>query len=275
MDLEQQQHRNNTNRHWSSLEKEFALYATLWRWVNLIDTLKDGKRSSIAKMNEIVSTTLGAGLLLLAKGEFYKFFSKVIGEPADALAEAIKNEFKCFTTKRSVMTLLKIIESCKEKEIEIKSIKAKNLIPLLESLSYSLEDDDEEDSIQEKWKNLLTAAIVSDEYEIDCLDILKKLKPIHAKILDLLFEFEIGHPETIMTCQSVRSFFLNKNQKVSDETLIKALDYLIHLNLCQIARNYSQVGGLPKKISIHSNEEGIGLTSFGTTFMQNINFSIS
>jgi hypothetical protein len=177
----------NGNFAWDSLESEFAHYAALFEWRSFFEVLHRKNRKQVFTMSELVTLIEGMGLALLVKGEVYKFISTVFGKSSDEVSSILSNEVKCFNAQRTAETFLKSYKMLKEAGVEPQKVQLKTLISLLDGIS--LEENEE---LQERWTNLLTAAIAVGRIHPSYPVILGQISSLDAKILDKLYELELS-----------------------------------------------------------------------------------
>ena len=140
-------------------------------------------------MSDFLTFIEGMGLALIVKGEVYKFITTVFGNSAEEISELVSNEIKCFNAQRTAQAFLKSYEQLKKAGIEPQNVKYKSLIPLLEGISI-----EEEETLQSKWDNLLTAAIAKGEIHPSYPSILRDLNSLDAKILETISELNNSKP---------------------------------------------------------------------------------
>jgi hypothetical protein len=140
-------------------------------------------------MSDLLTFIEGMGLALIVKGEVYKFTTTVFGNSAEEISKLVNNEIKCFNAQRTAQAFLKSYEKLKKAGIEPQKVKYKNLIPLLEGISI-----EDEETLQAKWDNLLTAAIAKGEIHPSYPSILRDLNSLDAKVLETIGELNNSKP---------------------------------------------------------------------------------
>jgi hypothetical protein len=111
-------------------------------------------------------TTAGAGLL------------KRVGEILDT-------QIKCFHAERTAKAFARCHEILSPLGIEPQPIDLKSLMPIIEGLSL---ESEKEPIAQSMWENLLLTAIVYGGIHPSCIEIMKQLGPLDAKVLDAFWK---------------------------------------------------------------------------------------
>lgn len=213
----------------------------------------------MSKELNIKSSTIEKGLEL-AKD----FLGKLISPSIEEIGLLISDNIKFFRFKNQVKILLKTKEYVERKNISMKEIPVKILVPLLEKASL-----EEDEKLQNKWSNMLINMIDSqsnfqnqifphilsqlsfEEYEA-LKDIFKKEKFFLVK-LDKLVE---------MRLQDVDKYFLDSKTREAQAEIdkIDQEGFLLSLEEFEIA-NIQRLGlikQLPPKIIIDSVTFNIG-----------------
>ena len=119
----------------------------------------------------------------------FKFLEAIIIPPCEELGLLLQEQVRLWRFKNQVRILNKAEEYLKKKNIKPQKVPFKFIAPLLEYSSL-----EEEETMQERWAALLARAAdpkYIDKNNLYCLEILKQISPIEAKVLDAMFEF---HP---------------------------------------------------------------------------------
>jgi hypothetical protein len=135
-------------------------------------------------MSDWLAIFSGAAFALTVKGDIYKFLSKVF-EGVDGIAiETVINEVRCFNAKRTAKAMEEIYERLNHAGIEPKKVPIKKtLIPILENISI-----EEDETLSEKWSKLLESSIKGAFIHPSYIDILEKISPNDANVLDIIFK---------------------------------------------------------------------------------------
>lgn len=134
-------------------------------------------------MSDWLAIFSGAAFALTVKGDIYKFLSKVF-EGVDGIAiETVINEVRCFNAKRTAKAMEEIYERLNHAGIEPKKVPIKTLIPILENISI-----EEDETLSDKWSKLLESSIKGTFIHPSYIDILEKISPNDAKVLDIIFK---------------------------------------------------------------------------------------
>lgn len=113
------------------------------------------------------------------------FLAKLVAPTLEELSLIPYDYVKAFRYKRNIDILCRTQEYCLEKNIKIKKIELKNILPILEY--SSLEEDEDMFQI---WTNLLISSIDdrNDNFFINSyINMLKDLGSLEIKILDILY----------------------------------------------------------------------------------------
>ncbi|WP_375503484.1 Abi-alpha family protein [uncultured Nostoc sp.] len=209
-------------------------------------------------MSDWLAIFEGAAFALTVKGDMYKFFSKVF-EGVDGIAiETVINEVRCFNAKRTAKAMKEIYERLNHAGIEPKKVPIKTLIPILENISI-----EEDETLSEKWSNLLESSIKGTFIHPSYIDLLEKISPNDAKVLDIIFkQSEI---------KSIKDFSINRlisevniKAEMSKEDLIESLEILLNKSLI----NIDGVSKMPNLSLIDLNDTTAKLTTIGKKIMR-------
>jgi hypothetical protein len=209
-------------------------------------------------MSDWLAIFSGAAFALTVKGDMYKFLSKVF-EGVDGIAiETVINEVRCFNAKRTAKAMEEIYERLNHAGIEPKKVPIKTLIPILENISI-----EEDETLSDKWSKLLESSIQGTFIHPSYIDILEKISPNDAKVLDIIFkQSEI---------KSIKDFSINRlisevniKAEMSKEDLIESLEILLNKSLI----NIDGVSKMPNLSLIDLNDIKAQLTTIGKKFMR-------
>lgn len=209
-------------------------------------------------MSDWLAIFSGAAFALTVKGDIYKFLSKVF-EGVDGIAiETVINEVRCFNAKRTAKAMEEIYERLNHAGIEPKKVPIKTLIPILENISI-----EEDETLSDKWSKLLESSIKGTFIHPSYIDILEKISPNDAKVLDIIFkQSEI---------KSIKDFSINRlisevniKGEMSKEDLIESLEILLNKSLI----NIDGVSKMPNLSLIDLNDIKAQLTTIGKKFMR-------
>lgn len=209
-------------------------------------------------MSDWLAIFSGAAFALTVKGDIYKFLSKVF-EGVDGIAiETVINEVRCFNAKRTAKAMEEIYERLNHAGIEPKKVPIKTLIPILENISI-----EEDETLSDKWSKLLESSIKGTFIHPSYIDILEKISPNDAKVLDIIFkQSEI---------KSIKDFSINRlisevniKAEMSKEDLIESLEILLNKSLI----NIDGVSKMPNLSLIDLNDIKAQLTTIGKKFMR-------
>ncbi|MBW4429009.1 MAG: DUF4393 domain-containing protein [Nostoc desertorum CM1-VF14] len=209
-------------------------------------------------MSDWLAIFSGAAFALTVKGDIYKFLSKVF-EGVDGIAiETVINEVRCFNAKRTAKAMEEIYERLNHAGIEPKKVPIKTLIPILENISI-----EEDETLSDKWSKLLESSIKGTFIHPSYIDILEKISPNDAKVLDIIFkQSEI---------KSIKDFSINRlisevniKAEMSKEDLIESLEILLNKSLI----NIDGVSKMPNLSLIDLNDTTPQLTTIGKKFMR-------
>lgn len=209
-------------------------------------------------MSDWLAIFSGAAFALTVKGDLYKFLSKVF-EGVDGIAiETVINEVRCFNAKRTAKAMEEIYERLNHAGIEPKKVPIKTLIPILENISL-----EEDETLSEKWSKLLESSIRGTFIHPSYIDILEKISPNDAKVLDIIFkeyEMELAKKKSINQLTSE----VNIKAEMSKEDLIESLEILLNKSLI----NIDGVSRMPNLSLLDLNSTTVQLTTIGKKFMR-------
>ncbi|MBD2730471.1 DUF4393 domain-containing protein [Nostoc sp. FACHB-892] len=208
-------------------------------------------------MSDWLAIFEGAAFALTVKGDIYKFISKVF-EGVDGIAiETVINEVRCFNAKRTAKALEEIYEKLNNAGVEPKKVPTKTLIPILENISL-----EEDEILSEKWSKLLESSIKGIFIHPSYIDILEKISPNDAKVLDIIFkEVEIKLIKDFSITRLISE--VNIKAEMSKEDLIESLEILLNKSLI----NIGGVSKMPNLSLIDFNDTTVQLTTIGKKFM--------
>lgn len=211
-------------------------------------------------------------LAQIINNENFKNFLLIITEKAQTSGKIITRNVRSFNAYRITLVfaeVYKILEENNIKNSDIKPLAEKVLLPAIQSISEN-EDIETQKDLQNRWSNLLTGALCTDDY----------IYANFVKILDELSNNEARVLETIMilTKDKTESFFDRpkvilsniKNHRnmanMSDKNMFLSIDILCKLGLCKIE-------GTPSKLESHPIGLGpntVELTTLGYEFIKNV-----
>jgi hypothetical protein len=184
-------------------------------------------------------TTAGAGLL------------KRVGEILDT-------QIKCFNAERTAKAFARCHEILSPLGIEPQPIDLKSLMPIIEGLSL---ESEKEPIAQSMWENLLLTAIVYGGVHPSCIEIMKQLGPLDAKVLDAFWKTAIipdgkeggmhngshygRYPAEILAVkkqtngEKIREYLENTNSdKIDRNSIVEAMSILASDGLIDIDEYY-------------------------------------
>ena len=199
-----------------------------------------------------------------------KFLEVIIMPPCEELGLLLQDQVKFWRFKNQVRILNKAEEYLKKKNIKPQKVPLKFIAPLLEYGSF-----EEEETMQERWAALLAKA-ADPKYiyknNLYCLEILKQLSPIEAKVIDAIFEF---HP-----LEYQRFINYKKRDKIiMERTNLEFPDYqvllsnLLRLGLIEEELNsMSAARAMTNAPRFHTIKSKTELTDIGYLFVRQCKF---
>jgi Abortive infection alpha len=161
--------------------------------------------------------------------------------------------------RRLLVVLKKTAGKIKDQDLPVQGIQDKLLLAVLEGAS-----DEDDESMQERWANLLTKSLTAEEggTRVAFAKILAELEPFEATLLDSLWETRNALPEH-HRASAVPLRVLGS----PDETPIFAeLDNLVRLGLLRLVRSFQTTMGGASEAG--ATLDGVQLTELGLQFVQ-------
>jgi hypothetical protein len=167
----------------------------------------------------------------LTKEEVTNFLDSIVPGFVKEGGGILTDQVKFWRWKNQLNIVKKAIVKIEESSLEKQQVPLKVLSPILENSSL-----EEEESMQDKWANLLANAVTGREkIRPNFAEILKELSPVEATILDSLFNRARGETDY----EKRRELQFSK-QKISDlysltsEEADLIIEDLFRMNLCQV-----------------------------------------
>lgn len=117
-----------------------------------------------------------------AKGLIGKF----LGPACTEIGETLADHVRLFRLKKQIRILRKANDMLEQEGLTPKAVSLKSFVPLLEA--GALEDDE---AMSDRWSALLASAAdprSTTNIEPSFVEILKQLSPVHARVLDVIYE---------------------------------------------------------------------------------------
>jgi hypothetical protein len=248
-----------------SLEQEFAFYAEINELTEMFESIRKRSKKKKNNMNELLAILTGAGFTLLVKGEIAKFISQVFSGTGEAISESLVNEIKCFNAGRTAKAIAYAYQKLKDAGIEPQQIELKTLIPLLEGIS--IESDE---TLQQKWVNLLTSAASGNTIHPSYIKILSELGSIDVKILDGLYKrVKDSNPEQMLHRYITTAEIDEISSDTNDDAIGEALDNLFRLKLIAVIPDEGEENEGENVADLREFKNiQIGFTSVGIRFVR-------
>lgn len=208
-------------------------------------------------MSDWLAIFEGAAFALTVKGDIYKFVSKVFEGVDGITIETVLNEVRCFNAKRTAKAMEEIYGRLNNAGIEPNKVPTKTLIPILKNISL-----EEDETLSEKWSKLLESSIKGTFIHPSYIDILEKISPNDAKVLDIIFkQDEIESAPKKIISQLISE--VNIKAEMSKEDLIESLEILLNKSLI----NIDGVNRMPNFSLLDLNTTTVQLTTIGKKIM--------
>lgn len=191
----------------------------------------------------------------LVKVLFGPSFDEIGGMISDHVKlRRLKNQIKIFTKAHALL---------KDNNIDPKKVNLKVLAPLIELSSY-----EEEESLQNKWANLIVNVLDQNSnvlFQQNCINILNKLSPEDAKLLDKLFDDLSKKQEKRYVREVKRRGSFEYQNSFWPEYSSPEL-YPVHLfvfSISSLKKDYNSIANIDIELSI-SNLVSLGLLKWET-----------
>jgi hypothetical protein len=195
--------------------------------------------------------------------EISDFFGGIIPSFVKEGGGILTDTVRFWRWKNQVNIIKKAKEKVEKSGLEKKQVPLKTLLPLIENSAL-----EEEESIQEKWANILANAITAEkEIKPNYAEILKELSSLEIIILDKLFDE--SNKESDYKKRRLLQFSKQKISeifKISDEQADLIIENLYRLNLCQAPAGQGVAIG-EFKFALRTTEV-FEFTTFGYHFVQ-------
>lgn len=202
------------------LEQEFAPYRVA---IALLEVSRQAKRP-VSEFNLIkVAKDDGEDpkvLQGLAKA-FGSFFSDKIDDVGNFITDPFRSP-----QERAAKASIRVVKYLQnELDIKIHSIPPKYLRLIMEGIAYDCEDE----SIQSKWEKLLARCMAGEYIRYEFLEIVSKLNPVDARILDLTYK------KTGLLMDEVLKYAKIKDRPIELSISLEKISK--NLKLCEITGN--------------------------------------
>lgn len=205
--------------------------------------------------------TQGAEVEASAK-EATEFINSIIPGFVKDFGGVLSDQVKFWRFKNQINIIQKVKNKIESSGLMVKEAPLKVLLPIIEN--SSLEEDE---SIQDKWANLLANSVTNHEVSPNYPEILKELSPIEVSILDQLFneaQKESDYKkrkELQFSKQAICSIY-----KLTQDKADLLIENLFRLNLCQSPAGSGIAVG-EYKFALRTNEI-FEFTSLGYDFVR-------
>lgn len=163
--------------------------------------------------------------------EMESFFAGILPGFAKEFGGIMTDTVRFWRWKNQVNIVRKARTKIEEAKLEGKPTQVKLLAPIMEGCSV-----EEDESLQEKWVNLLANAVTGiTDVETNFVDVLKSLSPLDAKVLDYCFDKH----EEFQRNATIAPRWIGEQFSLSDERVEFLIEKLLRLNLIRLEKKRS------------------------------------